>query len=272
MFIVLLFSCVEPESSIQCNGHEVLCDRRVSEAVFAATHNSMAAEEEEWLAPNHIYAIPTQLKDGIRALNIDTYWWEEEAHMCHGFCEIGAQPLSYATDAIREFLNDTPNTVLIITFQSNISAEQTLEPFVSSGLETELYTHTLGSPWPTLRTLIEKETRLLLFSNNDGGRIEGYMAQWEHWVDNPYSAQEISDFSCVPDRGNLETATLYNINHFLTNPIASPELAEDANTQTSFFSHIDRCIAETTRNPSQILVDFYSIGSLLDVVDTYNTK
>jgi hypothetical protein len=232
----------------------------------------MSAEQEEWLAPNHIYAIPTQLEDGIRALNIDTYWWEDEAYMCHGFCEIGAQPLSYATDSIREYLEDVPNTVIIITFQSTLSAEQTLAPFLSSGLETELYTHILGSPWPTLRTLIENKNRLILFSNSDGGRIDGYMSQWEHWLDNPYAAQEVTDFSCMPDRGDPNTATLYNINHFLTNPTALPLLAEQANTATVFFDHIDRCIEESNRTPNQVLVDFYSIGSIIDVINSYNTK
>ena len=58
-------------------------------------------------------------------LNIDTYWWEEQAYMCHGYCEIGAQPLVWATDHIAQFLFDQANNVLIITFQSTLTAEQT---------------------------------------------------------------------------------------------------------------------------------------------------
>ena len=255
-----------------CNNHAHLCDRTPPEVLFAGTHNSMSSAEEEWIAPNHNWAIPQQLQDGIRALNIDTYWWEEEAYMCHSFCEIGAQPLSWATDEIASFLSENPNTVLIITFQSTLSAEETLVPFVSSGLRDELYEHQINSPWPTLRELIDTRKRLLVFSNSDGGEHDGYMAQWEHWVDTPYSANSPDDFGCFFDRGDPQTASLYNINHFLTNPVALPNLAETANQEDILHQHIERCIEESGRFPSQILVDFYRIGSVLPVVDFYNQE
>ena len=275
LIAVLNLACQPPsgeKSAETCNEETFLCDRSVADVLFAGTHNSMSAEQNGWLGPNHIYPIPIQLSDGIRALNIDTYWWEEEAYMCHGYCSLGAQPLQYATDAIAEFLSSHPQTVLIITFQSTLTAEQTLTPFAASGLETELYTHTTGEEWPTLSTLIQNQTRLLLFSNSDGGRINGYMSQWEHWLDNPYSAESVSDFACTPDRGEPETASLYNINHFLTKPIALSTLAEEANTRLNLEEHMYRCIEETNLLPSQILVDFYSIGSVLDVVQEYNRQ
>ena len=260
------------ESVMLCNGFVELCDKRISETLFLGTHNSMSAQEEQWIAPNHIYPIPTQLKDGVRALNIDTYWWEDEAYMCHGFCEIGAQPLSYASNAISQFLVQHPDNVIIVTFQSTLSAEETLLPFYDSELQSELYHHVTGAQWPKLKTLIENKTRLLLFSDHDGGRIEGYMSQWEHWLDNPYSAQSIDDFKCIPDRGDASTATLYNINHFLTNPIALPELAQEANDKSVLTEHIQRCISETSLMPTQPLVDFYSIGNSVDVVHAYNRQ
>ena len=272
MFLLVL-ACTQETSKTPvrlCNGFTEICEKKVSDVLFAGTHNSMSAQEEGWLGPNHIYPIPTQLDDGIRALNIDTYWWKEEAYMCHGFCEIGAQPLSYATESISRFLEQHPNNVIIITFQSTLTAEETLLPFYNSGLESELYHHETGSPWPTLQTLIDSKTRLLLFSNQDGGRIDGYMSQWEHWLDNPYSAQSVDDFACAPDRGEESTATLYNINHFLTNPIALPELAQEANERTVLSEHIERCLSQTGLRPNQLLVDFYSIGHVIDIVHEYN--
>ena len=269
----LIFACAQHNSKDAdklCNGFANLCDKRISETLFLGTHNSMSAQEQGWIAPNHMYPIPDQLRDGVRALNIDTYWWEDEAYMCHGFCEIGAQPLSYASDSIADFLDRNPDNVLIITFQSTLSAEETLQPFYNSGLQSELYHHETGAQWPALHTLIENETRLLLFSNQDGGRIDGYMSQWEHWLDNPYSAQSVDDFLCIPDRGEESTATLYNINHFLTNPIALPELAQEANEASILTEHIQRCISETSLMPTQLLVDFYSIGNPVDVVHEYN--
>jgi hypothetical protein len=58
-----------------CNGMAVLCDRRIDEVVFAATHNSMgAAEEPGWFLSEHVRPIRRQLRDGVRALLIDVYY------------------------------------------------------------------------------------------------------------------------------------------------------------------------------------------------------
>ncbi len=58
-----------------CNGMAELCDRRLGEVVFAATHNSMgAAEEPGWYFAEHIHPIRRQLEDGVRGLLVDVYY------------------------------------------------------------------------------------------------------------------------------------------------------------------------------------------------------
>ena len=58
-----------------CNGYAELCDKRLDEVTFPATHNAMsAAEEPGWFLTNQRYGITRQLDDGIRALLIDTHY------------------------------------------------------------------------------------------------------------------------------------------------------------------------------------------------------
>jgi hypothetical protein len=58
-----------------CNGHRVLCDRRLDEVAFASTHNSMAAGSEPgWLFSQQEKGIGAQLRAGIRGLLIDTHY------------------------------------------------------------------------------------------------------------------------------------------------------------------------------------------------------
>src|SRR5215213_4432573 len=64
---------------MRCNGLAELCDRRVDQVTFAGTHNSMAAGKEGWYAPDQQNGIPAQLRAGIRALLIDTQYWETDA-------------------------------------------------------------------------------------------------------------------------------------------------------------------------------------------------
>jgi hypothetical protein len=58
-----------------CNGSRALCSRPLNEVAFAGTHNSMAAAGERgWLFAAQDAGIPAQLRDGIRALLIDTHY------------------------------------------------------------------------------------------------------------------------------------------------------------------------------------------------------
>jgi hypothetical protein len=65
-----------PEAAtLECNGHQELCDRRLDEVTFAGTHNSMSASSEPgWLFAENRGGIAAQLEFGIRALLVDVYY------------------------------------------------------------------------------------------------------------------------------------------------------------------------------------------------------
>ena len=277
--VIVLLSGVACQSSdensvdleSQCNGLELLCERRVDEVAFAGTHNSMSSTEDGWMFPNQEFNFERQLDDGVRALNIDTHWWNDEPYLCHTYCDLGAMSLLDGFNRIGDWLKEHPREVLIITLQSAVDGDNTMAVLESSSLSGLLYDHELGTEWPTLATLIDLNQRVLLFSNQGGGQHAGYMDQWMHWIDNPYSAQDVEDFSCEFDRGNVETATLFNVNHFITNPVADIEDSDIANQYDVLMEHVEKCRQETDYFPNQILVDFYSKGSVLEVVHQINT-
>ena len=63
----------EGRSIEACNGHAELCDRRLDEVTFPATHNSMsAASEPGWFLAAQGRGIVDQLEAGVRGLLIDT--------------------------------------------------------------------------------------------------------------------------------------------------------------------------------------------------------
>ena len=272
MLLFLIACSGTSQSSITCNGQSDLCSRRINEVAFAATHNAMSSAEDGWLGPNHLYAIPTQLQDGIRGLNLDTHLVDGEAYLCHGYCELGSTPLKDTLFDIKSFVDENPQEVLIITLQSAVSPDLTLESFHQSGLYDHLHHHTQGTPWPTLGELIQTQQQILLFTDSGGGQSHGYHDQWTHWVDNPYSAQSIDDFACTIERGNQETATLFNVNHFMTMLSGSQSLAEEGNLYPVLHEHVFSCWEESDKFPNQVLVDFYSIGDLFTVVDELNDR
>ena len=282
MFLLYLFACLSEDARTKaildtavgetgCNGKSALCPLPFNQAPFVGTHNSMSNAEDEWIAPNQGWNIPHQLEAGVRALNLDTYEIDGSPVLCHGFCELGEQPLEHALSDVRDFLIDQPQNVILITFQDAAPAEMTLDAFHSVGIGDWLHVQPLESEWPSLQELIDSDKRLVVFAAQYGGpATPGYHAQWDYWIDTPYQAQTTTDFSCEADRGNIDTASLFNVNHFITNPIALPEHAEVANTANVITNHIEQCLFEREMPLTQILVDFVDIGDTLEVIDNLN--
>ena len=64
-----------PGPVVNCNGYPELCDRRLNEISFEATHNAMsAAQLPGWFTPNQRFGVQRQLSDGVRAFLIDSHY------------------------------------------------------------------------------------------------------------------------------------------------------------------------------------------------------
>ena len=202
----------------------------------------MSNAEDEWIAPNQGWNIPHQLEAGVRALNLDTYEIDGSPVLCHGFCELGEQPLEHALSDVRDFLIDQPQNVVLITFQDAAPAEMTLDAFHSVGIEIGFMSNRWSRNGPAYKNSLIQTKRWSL-QLNMAGLPPRLPCTMDYWIDTPYQAQTTTDFSCEADRGNIDTASLFNVNHFITNPIALPEHAEVANT-ANVYNHIEQCLFE----------------------------
>lgn len=257
----------EPEP-LKCNGYASLCDRRFNEVVYAGSHNSMSSQEMKWFAPNHLYGMKRQLEAGVRAMMLDLYQWKGGEYLCHGDCQFGSRPLVEGFTILREFLDKHPNETLSLFFETYITDSKLAQAVKDSKLEKYVYAHPLGKPWPTLREMVTSGKRVLLF-NKSGGTPSWLHKQDTYVWENHYAAKTADDLTCKRRRGD-RTQPLYLLNHFLTSPIALKELAEKINFNPFFLERVQKCQKQEKQLPNFIMVDFYSVGDLLKVVNTLN--
>lgn len=267
---LLTAGCAPPEPQL-CNGHAALCDRRLDQVAFAATHNAMSNAEDGWLAPNQGWSVPHQLEAGVRGLNLDVYDVDGVATLCHGYCELGSAPFADVLADVNGFLDDHPDDVLLITLESYVPAALATEAFEDSGLAPRMIDHDAGEDWPTLAELIAADTRVAVWASDGGAPSGAYLDQWSDWVDTAYPIERGEDFPCAPDRGAIGNP-FFNVNHFITDPIASAKDAAEANTAAVLGEHVDRCWQTTGHFPNQVLVDFADEGDVLDIVAGLNAR
>lgn len=266
--------CLPSRAIGRCNEFSELCDLPFDGVSYATTHNAMSNAEEGWFFPNQSFSITRQLDDGARALMLDTWYFGGDVVLCHGGdlipCDLsGMKPLIDGLAEIKDFLDRRPNDVVSIIFESYVTEADTAAEFLAAGLMPYLHVQPAASPWPSLRDLVEAGTRLVVFTDDGSASLPWHLYVWSHAWETHFSNATAFDFSCVINRGSMSNS-LFILNHFLTNPLASPGLANLVNHNPLFIDRSLQCQSEGGQLPNFVTVDFYDIGDVFDVVDQLN--
>ena len=233
---------------LACNGDAGICDRGYDDVAYATTHNAFSALNDGFdpLIANHTEGMQQQMIDGVRGMMLDTHYYLGGTYLCHGFCQLGGQVLGTIDLAtglgwIRSFLDDNPDAVMTIIFESYISEADTAAAFAASGLDAYLHEQAVGQPWPTLRQMIRASKRLVVLTGDGSASLP-----WHHYVWD-FSFETDFDFSlfdytledavalllgiggCADNRGT-PGADLFILNHFITATAGVPAAAALVNT------------------------------------------
>ncbi len=195
----------------------------------------------------------------------------EEPYFCHTVCEIGAAPMAPIMERLNAWMDDHPREVIVLFIQDTVTPEDTAEVLEEAGLAAKAYVHPAGQDWPTLRQMIEANTRLLvLMENTGGGDRYPYLHQGFDLVqDTEYTFASAEDFTCTLKRGTPESPLL-SVNHWLAGFNKLVSNADLVNAYDVLRPRIDECIEVRGRVPSMIAVNWYDRGDLFRVVDELN--
>jgi hypothetical protein len=273
LFTLLLCAFVL-DGSAQCNGSNALCSRKYDEVAYLTTHNAFNSSQGGFTLPNQNFDLTQQLADGVRGFMLDVYNWFGNTVVYHGTAIMGTSLLVDELAKIRTFLDANPNEIVTVILECNVSSNAIETAINSSGLTQYLYTHTPGGEWPTLQTMINANTRLVIMSDVDDANPgqEWYHYMWDLAVETHYSASDIADFTCDYNRGD-STNDLFIFNHFITNSVLGtgmPTQALIANANPYFVNRVLQCQQEKSKFPNFITVDFYELGDSKTVVDQLN--
>jgi hypothetical protein len=265
-----------------CNGHSELCGRSYGNITFVGAHDSFAVGSTN-LAANQDYDVTQQLTDGIRLLQNQAHNTDSDGiHLCHTDCLLfDGGKLSAYLQKVKSWMDKNTNDVVTILLvnSNNLPASSFSQDFQSSGLADLAFVPSSAtlpaSGWPTLGDMIDSGKRLVVFMDNGATDsnspylIPEFGNIWE-------TAFDVTDptFSCAVNRSQGDTSQQMGlINHFLD---STQGLIESASTLAPAKSQLNitnaesgpgslgqqasDCIAQNTRAPNFMLVDFYNYG------------
>lgn len=255
-----------------CNGLPELCAMPLDGVTFLRSHNSHASSERGYsqFSWNHYEAMPTQLADGVRAVNMDVYLEDGQMIVCHGYCFLGQQPFAEILAELTTFLDANPDEVVMLSLQNEAPWADTLASLEAAGVADRAWTWEPDAPWPTLATMLDAGTPLLVSAGSVPGdapawlRGEGSFTWGDHW-----GAEVPADLDCEAENPAFDGG-LYFFNNVLTAPLADPDLADLVNHEPDLGDRMLQCGEENGTLPNIVSVDFYSVGDTVQAVGRMN--
>lgn len=262
-----------------CNGQVALCDRRFDQVSYPTAHNAFSTWETFTLYFNQWDDLPVQLARGIRGFMLDSWYFDDdgsgsieptETFLCHADCSWARRPLDEGLADLRTFLDTHPGEVLSIIFESYISPEDTASAFDRSGLTPYALSHVPGTPWPTLREMIDSGKRLVVLTDDGASPAPPWHVYvWSVAFETHFTNANRSDFTCAPNRGN-PSHELFILNHFLTRNASVPNEAALTNANPFLVSRARQCWRESGHLPNFPTVDFATTGGVVEAARLLN--
>jgi hypothetical protein len=117
--------------------------------------------------------------------------------------------------------------------------------------------------------MIERNQRLVVFSDRNGGELEWLLSAGDHVQGTPSDVRSSSAFSCQR-RGGRRNAELLLLHHWIAGLPPDRTQAWKINTRDALLQHVGQCEEQRGRRPNIIAVDFHSIGAAVAVVNELN--
>lgn len=191
-------------------------------------------------------------------------------YLCHGFCEIGAQPLLPWLRTMRDFLAANPREVVILVIEDYVPPGELAAAFEQAGLAELAFRGAPRPPWPTLEQMSDANQRVVTFLETGTPGVDWMYPAFESIQETPYRARTPAELSCRPNRGGT-SGSLFLLNHWIeTPPTPRPSNAVRVNARDFLLDRAQRCARERSHIPNIIAVDFYRTGDLFAVVQHLN--
>jgi hypothetical protein len=191
-------------------------------------------------------------------------------YLCHGFCELGAQPLGPWLSTLTDFLVQHPDEVVLLVVEDYVSPTDLAGAFERAGLADLVYRGPGHAPWPTMRALVDTGQRVVVMTESGRPGVGWILPAFEVMQETPYTFRAPAEMSCAPNRGGTR-GTLFQINNWIdSTPQPKPSNAAIVNAYDALLARARRCEAERGVKPTILAVDFYRTGDVVAVARTLN--
>ena len=107
-------------------------------------------------------------------------------YLCHGFCELGAEPFVAWLRTLRAFLVANPREVVLLVIEDYVPPDEIAAAFADSGLADLVFHGAARPPWPTLAEMADSGQRVVAFLESGKPGVDWLHPAFEAIQETPY--------------------------------------------------------------------------------------
>ncbi|CZS97193.1 uncharacterized protein RAG0_06354 [Rhynchosporium agropyri] len=287
---------------VACNNSPDLCTRSYNNITHMGAHDVAFLRDSSTsfsVSGNTFYNATLALSAGIRLLQAQVHDSNGILQLCHSSCFLlDGGTLKSWLSKIKAWMDINPNEVvsLLLVNADNHPIADYGTVFQTSGISVYGFapvSRSATSNWPTLRTMIAANNRLVTFVTNieSSADVPYILPQFNYVFETHFEVTSSTGFNCTVDRPSslssgsgtsaVSSGFMSLMNHFQYNEMAfgitvpAIEFIETTNSAArnvtgALGNHAVRCNSDWGTKPTFVLVDFFNVGPAIQVADNMN--
>ena len=191
-------------------------------------------------------------------------------YLCHTLCELGAEPLDEQLAIFQEFLEANPGEVIILFVEPYVDVDDMESALDEAGLLEQAAQISRDDPLPTLKQLVDADTRLVVLAEKDGGARPWYLDGFSFVQDTPLGANTPSALRCRRNRGQADSP-LFLVNHWIP-PFPPSVSRNDRIAGRALQRRLGRCQRVRGQLPNLVAVDFHERSGVVEAARRLNER
>jgi len=234
---------------------------------------------------NETRTIQELLNENIGGFRFYLEWEKQHNQLMIKKADGTSIPFRQSMQEIKNYLEQTPDKIFTLFLDFGTNANELNEIFQEVGINQYLYTYDAKEGWPSLKSMVETNRRVVVFSMQEHRNSPEWLHYiWNHAVEPYFSIWEAPVFKGEFLKGDPKNSLLiYNDYNVPRKSEAAKSLKYDSNQNPYLIEHVKNTWTNTGKTPNFIMLDRYekSILSVLSYIRgfvtitgtvTYNTQ
>lgn len=252
--IAFLIFCLFSTSALRAKTSEEALQRQYDETIYVISNFSGVDANL-----NETRSVHELLDEPIGGFRFYIDWEKQQNQLIIKKGDGSSIPLNQTLVEIKNNLEKNPERIMSLFLDFSTNANEVSEIFQETGINKFIYSYDAKEGWPTVRAMIEKNQRLVVFSMQEHRNSPEWMQYvWNVAVEPYFSIWEAPVFKGEFLKGDPKNSLLiYNDYNFPRKSEIERSLRYETNQNPYLIEHIKNTWVNTGKTPNFVMLDRY---------------